>query len=35
MHLDIQHIIYLLSSVTFILGLKMLSNAKTAKNGNS
>ena len=34
MHLDIQHIIYLLSSVTFILGLKMLSNAKTAKNGN-
>ena len=35
MHLDIQHIIYLLSSVTFILGLKMLSNAKTAKKGNS
>ena len=34
MHLDIQHIIYLVASVTFILGLKMLSNAKTAKNGN-
>lgn len=34
MQLDIQHIIYLLASVTFILGLKMLSNAKTAKNGN-
>jgi H+-translocating NAD(P) transhydrogenase subunit beta len=35
MNLEIQHIIYLLSSVTFILGLKMLSNAKTAKKGNS
>ncbi len=34
MQIDIQHIIYLLASVTFILGLKMLSNAKTAKNGN-
>mgnify|MGYP000512772549 FL=1 len=34
MQLDIKHIIYLLASVTFILGLKMLSNAKTAKNGN-
>ena len=35
MNLEIQHIIYLASSVTFILGLKMLSNAKTAKKGNS
>lgn len=34
MQLEIQHIIYLAASVTFILGLKMLSNAKTAKNGN-
>ena len=28
------HIIYLIASVTFILGLKMLSNPKTARNGN-
>ena len=34
MNLEIIHIIYLLASVTFILGLKMLSNAKTARNGN-
>ncbi len=34
MSFDIIHIIYLLASVTFILGLKMLSNPKTARNGN-
>lgn len=34
MNLDIIHIIYLFASVTFILGLKMLSNPKTARNGN-
>lgn len=34
MNLEIQHIIYLIASVTFIMGLKMLSNAKTARNGN-
>ncbi|MDG1046770.1 MAG: NAD(P)(+) transhydrogenase (Re/Si-specific) subunit beta [Bacteroidia bacterium] len=34
MNLDIIHIIYLFGSVTFILGLKMLSNPKTARNGN-
>ena len=28
------HIIYLIASITFILGLKMLSNPKTARNGN-
>jgi len=34
MNIDIIHIIYLIASVTFILGLKMLSNPKTARNGN-
>ncbi|MFT5511746.1 MAG: NAD(P) transhydrogenase subunit beta [Bacteroidia bacterium] len=34
MNIDIIHIIYLIGSVTFILGLKMLSNPKTARNGN-
>jgi NAD(P) transhydrogenase subunit beta len=34
MNFDIVHIIYLIASVTFILGLKMLSNPKTARNGN-
>lgn len=34
MSLNIIHIIYLFASVTFILGLKMLSNPKTARNGN-
>lgn len=34
MNLEIQHIIYLIASVTFIMGLKMLSNPKTARNGN-
>lgn len=34
MNFDIIHIIYLVASVTFIMGLKMLSNAKTARNGN-
>lgn len=27
-------LIYLIASITFILGLKMLSNPKTARNGN-
>ncbi|MCX6350444.1 MAG: NAD(P)(+) transhydrogenase (Re/Si-specific) subunit beta [Bacteroidetes bacterium] len=30
----ILHIAYLIASITFILGLKMLSNPKTAKRGN-
>ena len=34
MNLDIINIIYLMASITFILGLKMLSNPKTARNGN-
>lgn len=34
MNLDIINIIYLIASITFILGLKMLSNPKTARNGN-
>jgi len=34
MNFELIHIIYLIASVTFILGLKMLSNAKTARNGN-
>ncbi len=34
MNIDLIHIIYLFGSVTFILGLKMLSNPKTARNGN-
>jgi H+-translocating NAD(P) transhydrogenase subunit beta len=34
MNIDLIHIIYLIGSVTFILGLKMLSNPKTARNGN-
>ena len=34
MNIDLIHIIYLIASVTFILGLKMLSNPKTARKGN-
>ena len=34
MNFDIIHIIYLAASVTFIMGLKMLSNPKTARSGN-
>ena len=34
MNIDLIHIIYLFASVTFILGLKMLSNPKTARKGN-
>jgi NAD(P) transhydrogenase subunit beta len=34
MSLGIIHLIYLIASVTFILGLKMLSNPKTARKGN-
>ncbi|MFT5724902.1 MAG: NAD(P) transhydrogenase subunit beta [Bacteroidia bacterium] len=34
MNIELIHIIYLIASVTFILGLKMLSNPKTARNGN-
>ncbi len=34
MNFELINIIYLIASVTFILGLKMLSNAKTARNGN-
>ncbi|PCJ67619.1 MAG: NAD(P) transhydrogenase subunit beta [Bacteroidetes bacterium] len=34
MNFDIVHIVYLFASITFILGLKMLSNPKTARNGN-
>jgi H+-translocating NAD(P) transhydrogenase subunit beta len=34
MELNILTILYLIASVTFILGLKMLSNPKTARNGN-
>jgi len=31
---NIVHIIYLIASVTFVIGLKMLSGPKTARNGN-
>jgi H+-translocating NAD(P) transhydrogenase subunit beta len=34
MNIELIHIIYLAASVTFIVGLKMLSNAKTARKGN-
>ena len=34
MGVHILHFIYLISSITFILGLKMLSNPKTAQKGN-
>ncbi|NNJ54913.1 MAG: NAD(P)(+) transhydrogenase (Re/Si-specific) subunit beta [Bacteroidia bacterium] len=34
MIVEIKHIVYLLASVSFIMGLKMLSNPKTARNGN-
>ena len=34
MNIDILTICYILGSVTFILGLKMLSNPATARNGN-
>ena len=34
MEAHILTIIYLLASVTFITGLKMLSNPATARNGN-
>jgi NAD(P) transhydrogenase subunit beta len=34
MKLELIHLIYLLASVTFILGLKMLGNPRTARNGN-
>jgi NAD(P) transhydrogenase subunit beta len=34
MELNILTVIYLVASVTFILGLKMLSNPKTARKGN-
>ncbi len=34
MNIEIIHIVYLIASVTFILGLKMLSNPKTARRGN-
>ena len=34
MIIEIKHIIYLLASISFITGLKMLSNPKTARNGN-
>ncbi len=33
-YIKLIHIIYLLASVTFILGLKMLGNPRTARNGN-
>ena len=34
MEINVLTIIYLLASVTFILGLKMLSNPATARRGN-
>ena len=34
MQLSILTLCYLIGSVTFIIGLKMLSNPKTARNGN-
>ena len=34
MNIELIHILYLFASVTFIVGLKMLSNPKTARKGN-
>lgn len=34
MIVELKHIVYLLASISFIMGLKMLSNPRTARNGN-
>ena len=34
MYISILGIIYLIGSLTFIMGLKMMSNPKSARNGN-